>query len=59
MELIVRKKDNGWEIVYVADEDTGGDGESYELNNTDEVLGRAVMLIIDWFKSPIDLPTPD
>ena len=51
MQLIIRRKNNGYEVIYTANEHSGQDGQAYELNNTDEVLGRAVSLIIDFFRT--------
>lgn len=49
MQLIIRRKNNGYEIIYPANEHSGQDRQAYELNNTDEVLGRVSSLIIDFF----------
>lgn len=56
MELEINKTGNGYSVVI-----SRGDisGESYQLNNTDEVLGRAVSLILDFFRAyqPAGKPT--
>ncbi|MEK6881363.1 MAG: hypothetical protein AABY22_17200 [Nanoarchaeota archaeon] len=48
MELKINKVNNGYSVVVFRGE---GNGESYTVNNTDEVLGRAVSLIIDYFRA--------
>ncbi|MEK6884829.1 MAG: hypothetical protein AABY22_34675 [Nanoarchaeota archaeon] len=48
MELKINKVNNGYSVVVFRGQ---GNGENYSLDNTDEVLGRAVSLIIDYFRA--------
>ena len=48
MELKINRVVNGYSVVVYRGKESG---ESYSLDNTDEVLGRAVSLIIDYFRA--------
>ena len=51
MELKINKISNGYSVVmYKGYDKSTISGKNYLLNNTDEVLGRAVSLIIDFFR---------
>ena len=53
MKLEISKIKNGFSVGYEAGNGRGG--QNYILDNTDEVLGRVVSLITEWFKPPIEI----
>ena len=58
MELKITRQDNKWSVVYYADEAHQA-GQSYQPDNTDELLGKVVNLIINWFKSPEEMKSEE
>ena len=56
MELKINKLDNGYSVVVYMEKGKDQQGENYTLDNTDEVLGRVVSLIIDYFRADQQLP---